>query len=171
MKTIQLIICFLIFSIVGSYNVSAASYSREEFAHKASEKDIKDCLKNDELRWAVICEYNGWLTSHYSTNSYGGSTGMVKINGKNCTPHGSGTAGATFVGADGKTYSFAHSRHRSHPRASELFHNAQYYLFFTKNGQKFLKKYKEEIKILKKLNADDEDDESEDDESNYLYFN
>lgn len=123
-----------------------------EFSHKASISEIRKCLQNKEFRWAIICEYNGWLSSHYPATSFGGSSGMVKINGENCTPHGSGTARATFIGSDRKEYQFAHARHRSCENASQLFHNAQYFLFFTPEGAAYLKRYAIEIRLLEKYN-------------------
>ena len=119
---------------------------------KEDNKRIKECLRNEEFRWAVICEYYGLLSKYYPATHFGGSTGMVKINGKNCTPYGAGTGGASFIGADGDTYNFNHARHMSCRDASEMFHLAQYYLFFTNQGKATLKRYDKEIKALKYYN-------------------
>ena len=117
-------------------------------------KEIKDCLRYDEFRWGVLCEYYGLLNDYYPADHFGGSTGMVKINRKNCTPYGAGKGSASFIGADGEVYNFNNARHMSCPNASESFHLAQYYLFFTPQGKNTLKKYSREIKLLKQYNTD-----------------
>ena len=124
----------------------------KEYSALASDQIIQECLECDELRWAVICEYYGWLTSHYPADKVGGSTGMVIINGKNCTPCGAGASSATFLGTDNKEYRFAHARHSSCKHAGDYFHNAQYHLFFTPEGQMLQEQYREEIEELKRLN-------------------
>ena len=141
--SVSILISSLLFSTgwhaPDSFRPLSANYIAEsDSSHEksVSARELRECLACDELRWAAICEYYGRLTQHYPADKVGGSTGMVIIKGKNCTPHGPGTASAQLTEVDGKTYSFSHAHHRSCENASALFHNAQYYLLFSPEGKK-----------------------------------
>jgi hypothetical protein len=142
---------FIGFSDAAPFNPPRLNQHRFSISREDN-KRIRECLRNEEFRWAIICEHYGLLTHYYPATHFGGSTGMVKINGKNCTPYGAGTGGASFIGADGNEYNFNHARHMSCPDASEMFHLAQYYLFFTNQGKTVLRRYNNEINLLMQYN-------------------